>query len=93
MSEVVYDAMDAPAESATVTRTAPAKPKPNKRRAHVQIDKRFAIGRRKSVRCLRWWRVIVRRRVSGYASSGADLLADVPARAVWRPLSRSTLRR
>jgi hypothetical protein len=38
--------MEAPGESATVTRTVPAKPKPNKRRAHVQIDKRFAIGRR-----------------------------------------------
>jgi hypothetical protein len=35
-----------PVESATGTRSAPAKPKPNKRRAHVQIDKRFAIGRR-----------------------------------------------
>jgi hypothetical protein len=38
--------MNTPVESATVTRTAPAKPKPNKRRAHVRIDKRFAIGRR-----------------------------------------------
>ena len=46
MSEVAYDAMDAPAESATVTRTAPAKSKPNKRRAQVSIDMRFAIGRR-----------------------------------------------
>jgi hypothetical protein len=38
--------MDVPVESAAVTRTAPARPKPNKRRAHVQIDKRYAIGRR-----------------------------------------------
>jgi hypothetical protein len=35
-----------PVESATVTRTAPAKPKPNKRRARVSIDKRFTFGRR-----------------------------------------------
>jgi hypothetical protein len=35
-----------PANSAAVTSIAPAKPKPNKRRARVQIDKRFALGRR-----------------------------------------------
>jgi len=38
--------METPVESATVARTAPAKPKPNKRRARVSIDKRYAIGRR-----------------------------------------------
>jgi hypothetical protein len=38
--------METPTESATVIRTAPAKPKPNKRRAHVAIDKRLAVGRR-----------------------------------------------
>jgi hypothetical protein len=38
--------MDIPIESATVTRTAPAKPKPNKRRARVSIDKRYVLGRR-----------------------------------------------
>ena len=38
--------MDTPVESATVTRAPPAKPKPNKRRAKVKIDKRYAIGRR-----------------------------------------------
>jgi hypothetical protein len=38
--------MEIPVVSAGLTRTAPAKPKQNKRRAHVQIDKRFAIGRR-----------------------------------------------
>jgi hypothetical protein len=41
-----HDIMGAPIVSAAVTRMVPAKPKPNKRRAHVQIDKRFAIGRR-----------------------------------------------
>ena len=39
-------AIGLPVESVTVTRTAPAKPKPNKRRAHVSIDKRYAVGRR-----------------------------------------------
>jgi len=38
--------VEVPAESIGITRMAPAKPKPNKRRAHVQIDKRYAIGRR-----------------------------------------------
>ena len=38
--------MESPVEGVAITRTAPAKPKPNKRRAHVRIDKRFAIGRR-----------------------------------------------
>ena len=38
--------MEVPAESACIPRAAPAKPKPNKRRAPVQIDRRFAIGRR-----------------------------------------------
>ena len=38
--------MDTPVESVSVTRAAPAKPKPNKRRARVQIDKRFFLGRR-----------------------------------------------
>jgi hypothetical protein len=38
--------MTTPAESITGTGTAPAKRKPNKRRAHVQIDKRYALGRR-----------------------------------------------
>jgi hypothetical protein len=35
-----------PAGSAAVTSIAPAKSKPNKRRARVQIDKRFVLGRR-----------------------------------------------
>src|SRR5437899_1979727 len=35
-----------PAESVAVTSEIPAKPKPNKRRARVQIDKRYALGRR-----------------------------------------------
>ena len=38
--------MEVPIENATVTRAAPAKPKPNKRRARVSVDKRFAVGRR-----------------------------------------------
>ena len=46
MSEVAYDAMAAPAGSTTVARTAPAKPKRNKRRAKASIDMRFVIGRR-----------------------------------------------
>jgi hypothetical protein len=35
-----------PAESAAVTSLALAKPRPNKRRAKVRIDKRYALGRR-----------------------------------------------
>jgi hypothetical protein len=35
-----------PAESSAVTSIAPAKPRPNKRRARVRIDKRYALGRR-----------------------------------------------
>jgi hypothetical protein len=35
-----------PAESAAVTSIAPAKPRPNKRRVKVRIDKRYALGRR-----------------------------------------------
>lgn len=38
--------MEAPAESVGITREVPAKAKPNKRRARVQVDHRFAIGRR-----------------------------------------------
>jgi hypothetical protein len=38
--------MEIPAEGVGPTRVSPAKPKPNKRRARVSIDKRFAIGRR-----------------------------------------------
>jgi hypothetical protein len=39
-------AIGVPVERVTVTRTAPTKPKPNKRRAHVAIDKRYVVGRR-----------------------------------------------
>jgi hypothetical protein len=39
-------AVETPAESVGLARAAPVKPKPNKRRAPVRIDKRFAIGRR-----------------------------------------------
>jgi hypothetical protein len=38
--------VEIPAESVGIIRRTSAKPKPNKRRAHVRIDKRFAIGRR-----------------------------------------------
>jgi len=38
--------MEVPAESVGITRAASAKPKPNKRRARVSIDKRFVLGRR-----------------------------------------------
>jgi hypothetical protein len=38
--------MKIPAESVDIARATPAKPKPNKRRARVQIDHRYAIGRR-----------------------------------------------
>jgi hypothetical protein len=38
--------METPAESVSVTPVTSAKPKPNKRRARVAIDKRFAVGRR-----------------------------------------------
>jgi hypothetical protein len=38
-------AMEMPAEGVSGTRAAPTKPKRNQRRARVQIDKRFAIGR------------------------------------------------
>jgi hypothetical protein len=38
--------MGTPVESVAVTSIAPAKPKPNKRRARVSIDKRYALGRR-----------------------------------------------
>ena len=38
--------MDVPIDSARFTRPVLAKPTKNRRRAHVRIDKRFAIGRR-----------------------------------------------
>ena len=38
--------METPVENATDTRAISAKPKPNKRRARVQVDHRYAIGRR-----------------------------------------------
>ena len=38
--------METPAESDGITRVKSAKPKQNKRRAPVQVDHRFAIGRR-----------------------------------------------
>lgn len=38
--------METPARSAAVTGGKPARPKPNKRRARVLIDKRYALGRR-----------------------------------------------
>ena len=72
MSEVAYDAMDAPAESATVTRTAPAKSKPNKRRAKVSIDMRFAIGRR-----IKELTAAFRERVGPDADQDPVLLASV----------------
>ena len=43
----------------------------------------------KSVRCLPWWRVIVRRRYGGCASYGAGQLGVVRARAAWRLRLRS----
>jgi hypothetical protein len=38
--------MEIPADSVGIARVTSAKPKPNKRRARVSIDKRFAVGRR-----------------------------------------------
>jgi hypothetical protein len=35
-----------PADTVAVTSTTPAKPKPNKRRSRVRIDRRYALGRR-----------------------------------------------
>jgi transposase len=72
MSEVAYDAMAAPAESATVTRTAPAKSKRNKRRAKVSIDMRFVIGRR-----IKELTAAFRERVGPDADQDPVLLASV----------------
>jgi hypothetical protein len=38
--------METPAERVAIARVTPAKHKPNKRRARVSVDKRFAIGKR-----------------------------------------------
>jgi hypothetical protein len=38
--------METPAEGVGPTRVIPTKPKPNKKRARVQVDYRYAIGRR-----------------------------------------------
>lgn len=38
--------METPAEGVAIARVTPAKHKPNKRRARVSVDKRYAIGRR-----------------------------------------------
>jgi hypothetical protein len=46
MSEAAFDAIAAPGGRRAATRATPDKPKPNKKRARVQIDKRYAIGRR-----------------------------------------------
>src|SRR5262245_22261805 len=46
MAEAVKTTVEMHAGSIGITRMATVKPKPNKRRAHVQIDKRYAIGRR-----------------------------------------------
>jgi transposase len=46
MSEGVYDAKTAPIESAAVASRVPAPKRRNHRKARVQIDMRFAIGRR-----------------------------------------------
>jgi transposase len=46
MPEAAYDALAAPIESATVASRVPAPKRRNHRKARVQIDKRFALGRR-----------------------------------------------
>jgi hypothetical protein len=46
MSETLADTSSIPTDNAAVADAKPAKRKPNKRRARVSIDKRYALGRR-----------------------------------------------